>query len=112
MKFDDKKFLAEQIKEHREKAGLTQYELAEKINICGQHVSRIESARYFPSLQTFFKMAKVLGLDLKKFGFDLTQTENPTKDELIQSIINANDTELVFYKNAINAIDKSLSEIR
>lgn len=44
MKFDDKTFIAKQIKLHRKKAGMTQAELAEKVNLTTQHISGIESA--------------------------------------------------------------------
>ena len=44
MKFDDKVFIAKQIKKHRKRAGLTQAELAEKVNLTIRHISGIESA--------------------------------------------------------------------
>ena len=109
MKFDDKKVLAEQIKKHRKKAGLTQAELAEKTDLSTQHISRIESACYIPSLKTFFLIVDVLDIDLSVFGFNSPQSSNPLKNELIETIINANDAKLVFYKNIIDTIDKNLS---
>lgn len=53
MKFDDKVFIAKQIRLHRKKLGLTQEELAEKVDLSVQHISRIESACYIPSLKSF-----------------------------------------------------------
>lgn len=111
MKFDDKSFLAEQIKQYRKKAGLTQAELAEKVDLSTQHISRIESACYVPSLKTFFLIVDILKMDLALFGFNLQQTTNPTKKELIQVIAEASDTELVFYKNTIDAIKNSLNSV-
>lgn len=54
MRFDDKQFLAEQIKLHRKKANLTQEELAERVDLSTQHISRIETGCYIPSLKSFF----------------------------------------------------------
>ena len=108
--FNDKNFIAEQIKKHRKKAGLTQAELAEKVNLSTQHISRIESACYIPSLSSFFMIVEVLHIDLKIFGFDISSSNNFRKDSLIQTIAKSNETELVFYENAIKAINDSLNQ--
>lgn len=112
MKFDDKKFLAEQIKLHRKKAGLTQALLAEKIDLSVQHISRIESGCYIPSLKTFFMLASVLNIDLRIFGFNINSTENDVKNKLIEYIVNASKTELIFYENVISAVNNSIKEVR
>ena len=112
MKFDDKEFIAIQIKKHRKKVGYTQEELAEMVDLSTQHISRIESGCYIPSLKSFFMIASVLNMDLKLFGYNINNANNPKKDELIHRIINATDAELVFYENLIKATDKSLDYIR
>ena len=112
MKFDDKHFLAEQIKKYRKKAGLTQAELAEKIDLSVQHISRIESGYYIPSLKTFFMLVSVLNIDLRLFGFDMQSTNNQKINKLINRITTATDAELIFYENIINAVDKSLSQVK
>lgn len=112
MKFDDKHFLAEQIKKYRKKAGLTQAELAEKIDLSVQHISRIESGYYIPSLKTFFMLVSVLNIDLRLFGFDMQSTNNQRINKLINRITTATDAELIFYENIINAVDKSLSQVK
>ena len=112
MKFDDKLFIATQIKEHRRKMGLTQEELAEKVELSTQHISRIESACYIPSLKSFFAIASVLNIDLRLFGFDINSTLNPAKDELIRKILAATDAEMIFYENTIMAINKSLDKVK
>ncbi|MBE7704070.1 MAG: helix-turn-helix transcriptional regulator [Cyanobacteria bacterium SIG28] len=109
MKFDDKKFLAKQIKTYRKKANLTQEDLAERVELSTQHISRIEAGCYTPSLKSFFAIVNELNLDLKNFGFDIKNTSNPIKDQLIQNIIEANDEELIFYENVINAIKSSFA---
>ncbi len=108
MKFDDKRFLAEQIRFYRKQKGYTQEELAEKVDLSAQHISRIESGCYIPSLCSFFKLISVLDIDLKKFGYNLQKTNNPKKDKLINFIADLSDEELTLYENVIEAIDKSL----
>lgn len=112
MKFDDKQYIAEQIRIHRKKAGLTQAELAEKVDLSVQHVSRIESGCYFPSLKSFFMIVSVLKIDLRIFGFDISDTEDSTKNKLIGNIMQASKTELLFYENMIYAINQSVNKVR
>ena len=112
MKFNDKKFIAQQVKIHRKKAGLTQAELAEKVNLSTQHISRIESACYIPSLSSFFTIVDTLNIDLRLFGLKMEETGNEVKNKLIENIICASDAELILYDNIINAIGSSLSQIK
>ncbi len=112
MKFDDKHFLAKQIKEHRKKLGITQEELAEKVELSTQHISRIESGCYIPSLKSFFSIVSVLNIDLKIFGFNINKTNNTVKDKLIEKVLSATDAELIFYENSIDAISESLNKVK
>ncbi len=112
MKFDDKDFIAQQIRLHRKKAKMTQEELAEKVDLSVQHISRIESACYVPSLKSFFMIVSVLQIDLRNFGFNMQTTSNSQKDELIYKITNATDAELIFYDNVMNAITNSLAKVK
>lgn len=112
MKFDDKDFIAQQIRFHRKKMGLTQEELAEKVELSVQHISRIETGYYIPSLKTFFMLASVLNLDLKAFGYMLEVSTNPRKDKIIKNVANATDAELIFYENLMQAVTESLAKIK
>ena len=112
MKFDDKIFIGQQIRLHRKKLGITQEELAEKVELSVQHISRIESGCYVPSLKSFFLIAKILKLDLRIFGFNIETTANPQKDKLIDNITKATDAELIFYENFISAVSNSLTKVK
>ncbi len=112
MKFNDKNYIAEKIRYYRKKHNLTQAKLAEMVDLSDQHLSRIESGTYFPSLKTFFTLIKVLKIDLREFGFNTEQTNNPVKDELISKIISADDIELTLYENLIGAVGNSLDKIK
>lgn len=112
MKFDDKEFIAQQIRLHRKKLGLTQEELAEKVNLSVQHISRIESGCYIPSLKSFFMMANVLKIDLRNFGYNIEASSNSQKDRLIFNILNATDAELIFYENIMESVSNSLAKVK
>ncbi|MDE6137895.1 MAG: helix-turn-helix domain-containing protein, partial [Candidatus Gastranaerophilales bacterium] len=108
MKFDNKRYIAEKIKYHRKRMKLTQAELAEIVDLSVQHISRIESGCFVPSLKSFFLLVKSLNMDLREFGYGQVSTGNLEKDRLIERIINATDSELVFYRNLINAVSESI----
>lgn len=112
MKFDDKKFIAEKIKYHRKKMNLTQAELAEMTDISDQHLSRIERGCYIPSLNTFFMLVKILKIDLREFGFDTEDINNPLKSRLVDVINKANDNELVFFNDVITSLDGAIKKVQ
>lgn len=57
-----------------ENNGMTQAELAEKIDATRQTVNAIEAAKYAPSLELAFKIADVFGEPLEKvFEYKLTK---------------------------------------
>ncbi len=107
MRFEDKEFLAEQIRLHRKLKGYTQEQLAEMADLSVQHISRIENGCYIPSLNSFFKFVSILDIDLKVFGFNIEKTNNPVKDKLINLIANLPNDKLTLYENVIEALYKS-----
>lgn len=64
---DNKKKLGKRIKELRKNAGLTQEQVAERIEMEQNTISVIESGRNFPTLITLEKIAKVLNVKLSDF---------------------------------------------
>lgn len=110
--FNNKEFISTCIKSHRKKMNLTQAELAEKIDISDQHMSRIESGHYIPSLKTFFMLVDILKIDLREFGFLPENTQNPKVNRIINKIINSSDAELILFENLIESVSKSISQIK
>ena len=92
MRFDDKKFLAEQIRIHRKKAGLTQAELAEKVDIVPTYVSGIERGKSICSLAVAVKIAEELDLNLDHMirGINISNAES-TFSELLKNIPKVSD---------------------
>ena len=65
------------IKELRKNKGLSQEEVAEKVNISSKYLSRIEMGQHFPSIDTLVNLADVLKVELKDFFEFAHETDDP-----------------------------------
>ena len=52
------------VKELREKSGITQSDLGEAVGVPRQTVAAIEQCRYSPSLETAFRIARIFNVDI------------------------------------------------
>lgn len=59
--------IADRLREHRGDAGFTQEGLAKKAGLDRKTVNRIENAMFSPSVDTIFRLCKVLGTTPSKF---------------------------------------------
>lgn len=83
------------IKECRKFAGFTQFELAEIINIDERQMSKIERGVHYPSLPTFFKLVKVLQIDINKFCPNITEHKiSSNKNKLLRFARNGDENEI------------------
>lgn len=112
MILDDKKYIAKKIKEYRTLRGLTQAELAEKIDIGTKQISRIEVAEFYPSLSTFLKIVETLNIDLSDFISNTPQDENKTRKKLVNTIYNATKEELEFYDRLVTFANDEVTEFK
>ena len=72
-----KQLLALRLKELRKSRGLTQEKLAEMIGRDTKHISKLEIAGSYPSVETLERIAKALNVELKDiFNFDGLQEKN------------------------------------
>lgn len=60
------KLLGKRIQRQRKLIGLTQEELAEKVNVSRAYIGYIEQARNTPSIELLEKIAKVLRVNIKE----------------------------------------------
>lgn len=79
---DIEKRIGGKIKEIRLSKKLTQAQLAEKINVSVESISRLERGATFPSLKTMEKLAVSMNSSLKSF-FDFDK--NKAKDLLFEN---------------------------
>lgn len=64
--------LKTKIKEYREKAGLTQNELAELVKVRRETIVHLENGRYNPSLKLAMDIAKVFHVNVEEL-FEFTE---------------------------------------
>ena len=69
--------LASRIKDLRLVAGLTQEQLAEKIGVKKQNISRYESGRVEPNIRTAKKLADALGVSLEDMAAGVSSFSSP-----------------------------------
>ena len=107
MIFDDKYFIGRKIKSFRKKRGLTQAELAEKIDLSEKHISKIEASIHVPSLSAFFKIAEALEIGMEEFGFELKTDGNPDREELIKCIFDSTDEEIKLILSVVKCLKEN-----
>lgn len=104
----DKKIVAQVIQDARRKVGLKQSELAEKIGISEKHLSKIETGKNYPALDTFLKIIDTLNLSLGDFGFNSVANDYPNKLLLQKIIDNSSEKQLDTYVDVLFALQKHL----
>ncbi|MGZ2417706.1 transcriptional regulator with XRE-family HTH domain [Staphylococcus caledonicus] len=70
-------YVGNQIKEHREKRGLTQQGLADKLNVSRQAVSRYEKGLRKANQDTLFELSHILKCSINDFFPKEESTEEP-----------------------------------
>lgn len=95
-----KELLAIRIKQIRKKKGLTQEQLAEKIGRDTKHISKLEIAGSYPSIETLDRIASALDIEIKEFfNFDGLRDKSFIKNEFIKLINNTQEHDLqILYK--------------
>ena len=90
---DKKQLIGARIKEVRNKKGLTQEQLSEKMEINPKYLSSIERGCENPTLNTLIKLSESLEVDLGEI-FSFIQIEDPGERKLlVSSLLDQADTE-------------------
>ncbi len=76
--FGGKQQLENSVRENREKAGLTQEELAAKVNLSRQSIISIEKGRFTPSVITALSLAEELNVTVEQ----LFQVKKVSRNEI------------------------------
>lgn len=91
------------IKTARKGQGLTQYALAEKVDMDEKQLSRLESGKHFPKLKTLLSIISVLGLKLADFD-DCYDLKDPSFYKLVDILKKSTPKELKKYLAIIELI--------
>lgn len=104
-----KENLGKKIKEYRQLQGISQEELAEKLDISQQTLSKIECGKNFLTSETLERISSVLGVntcELFMFEEYNTQADMLIEIEKYISIIKSNPQKLAFVKNMVKEVAK------
>ncbi len=107
--YDDKSFIGNVIRQARIKAGLKQFQLAEKVDMSEKNLGNIENGKQFPQVNNLFRIIEELNLSLTDFGVDynFSKVDN-VKVDLIKRILASSDETAEIYRQFINTVDKTL----
>ena len=90
---DTKQMIGARIKEVRNKKGLTQEQLSEKMEINPKYLSSIERGNENPTLNTLINLSESLEVDLSEI-FSFIQIEDPReRKSMITSLLDQADNE-------------------
>ncbi len=82
-----KKLLGRRIKELRQKKGLTQEQLSDRINVGERNLSKIECGNNFVTAETLSKIIDALEIEPQElFNFKHLEEKNELKEELMEAI--------------------------
>ena len=99
------KAIGQRIKRERKMNGLTQEKLAEMLEISTEHLSRIETGSYRPSLLLIEKISEIFNIDESELMFGSSDDKRASK-ELIDKI----DTLSYKKKSAVSLIIDLISD--
>ena len=100
------------IKALRTSKGMTQEELAEKIDISKNDLSKVERGLSVLNTEAFLKMANVLNFSLEDFGVKGDNKIDEAKKEIIEKILSLSDTEIKVYSKLLNTIGEITKILR
>lgn len=93
------------IQKLRKDKNLTQEELAEKIDLSTNYLSKVERGLSVLNVETFLKMAKVLDFSLEDFGIKADNRIDDSKKELIERILSSSEKEIKAYSELLNTMN-------
>lgn len=93
---DIKVLLGKRIREYRQKYGMTQFQLAEKLGIDDKHLSRIELGKNMPQAVIISRLAEVFNIEPKNlFEFSHLSSIDDIKKDLRKILDNLSDEQVV-----------------
>ena len=96
------KKVGKRIKDIREKAGIKQYALAEKLNMEPSNLTRIENGNQLPKEENLIKIAEVLNVEIKDlFTFPNEETIKFKQDKIKSLVDDFRENEIEFLYNFV-----------
>ena len=100
-----KKKIGKRIQELRQKNGLKQSELAEKVDIATKHQSCIETGKNYPSAELMEKYAKVLNINISELLLiEHIKPKEQLLNELLEMLNNSSEEEIITIYKIVKSI--------
>lgn len=97
--------LGARIREERKVRGLTQEQLAEKIEITPRYLSRLEGGQQSPSIETLIKLTEIFDIELLElFDFGHIGTSKELRARLTKFINELDDQKLQLAVKVLKAV--------
>ena len=104
-----KKEIGKIIQNLRKQNGLTQDELAEKVDISTNYLSKVERGINMLNAETFLKMSYLLSFSLEDFGITIKSENTYTEQqELLTKILSTTPEKAKLYLKTINFLDENI----
>ena len=100
------------IQKLRKDKNLTQEELAEKIDLSTNYLSKVERGLSVLNVEAFLKMAGVLNFTLDDFGVNTDSKIDETKNELVKRILSSSEKEIKAYTELLDTMDSIVKTLR
>jgi transcriptional regulator with XRE-family HTH domain len=105
--------IAHRVKEFRKAAGLTQEQLSEKVDIAPQYLSRLETARRVPSLDTIVDLANALNTTPSVLLAEPQQDAQAERMSRLEAILTAlTEEDAAFVESQLAGLISHLKHIR
>ena len=100
------------IQKLRKDKNLTQEELAEKIDLSTNYLSKVERGLSVLNVEAFLKMANVLSFSLEYFGLNTDTRIDEDKKELIKRILSSSEKEIKAYTVLLDTMQSVVITLR
>ncbi len=100
----DKSAIGKIIQKLRKDRHLTQEELAEKIDLSTNYLSKVERGLCVLNAEAFLKMADVLKFSLEDFGINTSSQIDNSKSILINKILSSSEKEIKAYTALLDTL--------
>lgn len=100
------------IQKLRKDKNLTQEELAEKIDLSTNYLSKVERGLSVLNVEAFLKMDDVLDFTLDDFGVNTDSKIDETKKELVKRILSSSEKEIKAYTELLDTMDSIVKTLR
>ena len=102
-----KEILAQNLKKHRKRLGITQPELAERAGLSTHYLGMIEVGRNFPTADVLERLAAALGIKSNEL-FSVSDSPEIAMEQLQTAILSAIDQKLVNFDHKLDTLDQTI----